>query len=220
MLEDCLPSPLDNLMDVAAALQAILGGSGSAAGASIPAGGLDDTEITGRIGWELDPDGTFPPEMTGSLLLSDGAGGPLPPITAQQVADLASGGIDALGSILPGLPDGSRLDVAWSLPPPTVSSGQLYGTFTGGVLGSTEGTAFYDDMLCIVSLDWKDATLAELQPPFPSATFDMNLTAAPDVVTGSLTAQGTSPASIVTSRNGGPDEAWFFDPATYLATPQ
>jgi predicted small lipoprotein YifL len=220
MLEDCLLLGLGETQSWVGLLQSVIQGQGTAAGFTIPPGGVEEAPDALVVRWEYDADGDMAPDAMGDFSFWDDMLMAVQPFDQMHVDALKSDGIDALGAALATLPDGHVMRVVWNSPQTALLAALADITFVGGAPAATTGNTDYVDPSCRVRLQWADVAFSSMVAVFPTGVFDLVIDEGPDQVIGPMTTNGTATATLVVARNGGENENWNFGLGTGIANPE
>ena len=191
--------------------------------------GVNILDISFTWGLDLDspPDGVS--DLTGTTAIRDAAGNPsLGGLSLAELQTLLTGGATALPGLIASLDEGTQVVTTFNgAPPSNTANLTVSGTVTvvmgqAGAFDTSSGslttTAGPD---CASTLAWTDLDISTVTTPgtIPSGVFDIAVATSTDTVTGTVTLNGTNTASVVVSRNGGPQQSYSLDLTTGVLTP-
>jgi len=210
-LGDCFTRDAADLGSLLQTLSGFLGDSGD----EIPQPDIDLAGILTNGGalpvtWDLDGDGT--PEIDAVVRFIDEQGNTTLPFT---LGDLANLDPDNPLSLLESVPDGSRMELSFTLVGALATGdtdGTLILTFNAGAPSLVKGSGIFDGDGCGLEFDLDSIPIAlDGLDSLPNIGFGFAAGLAPDRITGRIDFDGTDRATVRGRVNDGLEETFFFN---------
>lgn len=202
ILQACAASSADELLALLEVLSPFLDpdGTGTPPGFTITGFNL----VTGTIDWAIDVANDGSVDATGTAGFRTAADAPYVPLAALATLVPPLGAISNLPTVLAGLPDGTILRTSFSLTGNFTGAGNVDVSFTNpdgssAVPSTSSGNVTISQPECTARISWAGVAVPDLAGGglvYPNSVMTLEVQTNEDAVTGTITFDGTSTATI------------------------